>query len=154
VGGSPGDSVPLLITANLTTSANSTSDAYASIFIAPEENPVGGTQVVACTNETLCTGPADFFGTFGVSVRSGSANSLGLEVTAGQVSSTGPENSSSSADPLIVVDPSFANAAEYSIVVSPGVANSVETAPEPGTFLMLGAGLVGLGLGLRIRRSN
>jgi hypothetical protein len=154
VGGNPGDTVPLLITANLMTSANSTSAAYASIFIAPGENPVGGTQVVACTNEALCTQPADFFGTFGVSVQSGSANSLGLEVTSGEVSSAGPENSSASADPLIVVDPSFANAAEYSIVLSPGVANSVEAAPEPGTFLMLGAGFVGLGLGLKIRRSN
>jgi hypothetical protein len=141
VGGNPGDAVPLLITANLTTFANSTSAAYASIFIAPGLSSLGGTQVVACTNEALCTQPADFSGSIAVSVQSGSVNSLGLEVISGDVSSEGAENSSASADPLIVVDPSFANASEYSIVLSPGVANAVgSAAPEPGSgFLVIGA---------------
>ena len=141
VGGNPGDPVPVLITANLVTIANSTSAAFASIFVAPGEQSLGGTQVVACTNETLCTQPAEFLGTFTVSVQSASVNSLGLEVTSGQLSSEGPENSSASADPLIMVDPSFANASEYSIVLSPGVANAVGSAvPEPGSgFIVIGA---------------
>jgi hypothetical protein len=55
------------------------------------------------------------------------------------VSSLGPEDSSVSADPLIEIDPSFANAADYSIVLSPGVANAVEsTVPEPSYFLLIG----------------
>jgi len=138
VGGNPGDTVPLLITANLITIANSASDAFASIFVAPGLQSLGGTQVVACTNEALCTQPAEFSGTFEVSVQSGSVNSLGLEVVSGEVSSAGPENSSASADPLIVVDPSFANAAEYSIVFSPGVANAVQSsAPEPGSSFLV-----------------
>jgi hypothetical protein len=141
VGGNPGDAVPVLITANLVADANSTSTAYASIFVAPGLQSLGGTQVVACANESLCTQPPEFSGTFSVSVQSGSVNSLGLEVTSGQLSSQGPENSSSSADPLIMVDPSFANAADYSIVLSPGVANAVGSAvPEPGSaFLVIGA---------------
>jgi hypothetical protein len=149
VGGNPGDVVPLLITANLFTFANSASDAFASIFVAPGLQSLGGTQVVACTNEALCTQPAEFSGTFGVSVRSGSANSLGLEVVSGEVSSAGPESSSASADPLIVVDPSFANAAEYSIVFSPGVANSVQSsAPEPGSSSLV-VGALGVLAGLK-----
>jgi hypothetical protein len=75
VGGNPGDSVPVLITANLVTIANSTSTAYASIFVAPGEQSLGGTQVVACTNETLCTQPAAFFGTFTVSSPGASTHS-------------------------------------------------------------------------------
>jgi hypothetical protein len=141
VGGNPGDVVPLLITANLVTIANSASDAFASIYVDPGLAQAGGTQIVACTNEALCTQPADFSGAFGVSVESGSVNSLELEVVSGQVASAGPENSSASADPLIVIDPSFANAGQYSIVLSPGVANAVaSTTPEPGSaFLVIGA---------------
>jgi hypothetical protein len=49
------------------------------------------------------------------------------------VKSAGPESSSASADPLIEIDPSFANAADYTILFSPGVANAVEPAvPERG----------------------
>ena len=56
------------------------------------------------------------------------------------MSSLGPEDSSASADPLIVIDPSFANAANYSIVLSPAVANAVESAvPEPKYVLLIGA---------------
>jgi hypothetical protein len=97
------------------------------------------TQVVACTNEALCTQSADFSGTFEVSVESGFLNDVNLEAVSGEVSSAGPENSSASADPLIVIDPLFANAADYSIVLSPGVANAVESGvPEPSYVLLIG----------------
>jgi hypothetical protein len=98
--------------------------------------------VVACTNEALCTQPSDFFGTFGVSVQSGSVNTLELEAVSGEINSAGPKAFSASADPLIVVDPSFANAAEYSIVFSPGVANAVQSAaPESGSSFLVNAAL-------------
>jgi hypothetical protein len=141
VGGRVGDVVPLLFTANLVTNANSASDGFASITVGTSVTfpDPGSTQVVACTNEALCTQSADFSGTFGVSVESGFLNTVNLEAVSGEVSSAGPENSSASADPLIVIDPSFANAANYSIVLSPGVANAVDSAvPEPSYVLLFG----------------
>ncbi|MGD0301431.1 MAG: hypothetical protein ABSE86_30510 [Bryobacteraceae bacterium] len=149
VGGRVGDVVPLLFTANLVTNANSASDGFASITVGTSitfPDP-GSTQVVACTNEALCTKSADFSGTFEVSVESGFLNNVNLEAVSGEVSTAGPEKSSASADPLIVIDPSFANAADYSIVLSPGVANAVESAvPEPRYKLLIGvfAGLAWL----------
>jgi hypothetical protein len=141
VGGRVGDVVPLLVTANLRTNANSASDGFASITVtssAFEPDP-SSTQVVACTNEALCTSSADFSGTFAVSVESGFFNTVNLEAVSGEISTAGPENSSASADPLIEIDPSFANAADYSIVLSPGVANAVESAvPEPSYVLLTG----------------
>jgi hypothetical protein len=139
VGGQVGDVVPLLVTANLTTIANSVSDAFASITVTTS---LKTEEVVACTNEGPCT--PGFFGSFGIAAQSGSASTIHLEVVAGQVSSLGPENSFASADPLIVIDPSFANAANYSIALSPGVANAVESAvPEPKYVLVIGV-FVGL----------
>jgi hypothetical protein len=44
-----------------------------------------------------------------------------------------------SADPYIYIDPSFANAASYSIAVSQGIGNSQASAtPEPASFTLIG----------------
>jgi hypothetical protein len=51
-------------------------------------------------------------------------------------------------DPYITIDPSFPDAALYSIVMSTGVSNSPPV-PEPSAPLMLTAGLLGLALRLR-----
>jgi hypothetical protein len=147
VGGTAGDVVPLLVTADLETKANSVSDAFASITVTTSLKTA---EVFACMNEGPCT--PGFSGTFGISAESGSGNTIHLEVVAGQVSSLGPENSSASADPLIVIDPSFANAANYSIVLSPGVANAVQSAvPEPNCVLLIG---VFAGMGWATRRRD
>jgi hypothetical protein len=137
VGGNVGDVVPLLITANLFTTVNSSSDAFARIIVTTS---AGSATEVACQNELACT-QSDFSGTFGISGDSGVLDTVELEAVSGQVSSLGPEDSSVSIDPLIEIDPSFVNAADYSIVLSPGVANAVEstsTVPEPSYFLLIG----------------
>ena len=46
--------------------------------------------------------------------------------------------------PYFYIDPSFPDAALYSITVSPGVGNSPAPAPVPGTLLMVAAGVAGL----------
>jgi len=138
VGGNAGDVVPLLITANLVTTANSASDGFARILVTTS---LSSTEEVACINEGGCT-QTGFSGTFGISAESGSANTINLEAVSGQVSSLGAEDSSASVDPLIEIDPSFAGAANYSIVLSPGVANAVQSAsavPEPSYGLFIGA---------------
>ncbi len=123
VGGRVGDVVPLLVTANLFTDANSASDGFASITVSTSVTFSGpSTQVVACTNEGLCTQAPEFSGTFEVSVESGFANTINLEAASGEVSSAGPENSSASADPLIEIDPRLPmrqTTASCSVQVSP-----------------------------------
>jgi hypothetical protein len=60
------------------------------------------------------------------------------------------------ADPYIYIDPSFANAADYSIVVSAGVSNSQASptaTPEPASFALVSIALGGLVL-LRRRKDS
>jgi len=61
-------------------------------------------------------------------------------------------------DPYIQIDPSFADAAKYSIVLSQGIGNiagSVSTTPLPPALPMFGAGLLALGaIGYRKRRGS
>jgi hypothetical protein len=52
------------------------------------------------------------------------------------------ESFSAGADPLIYVNPSFEDAADYSIPQSPGVANATTSTPEPGALILIcGCGL-------------
>jgi hypothetical protein len=46
-------------------------------------------------------------------------------------------------DPYFYIDPTFANASDYSIIVSPGVGNFA--APEPSTWTMVLLGIASLG---------
>ena len=68
-----------------------------------------------------------------------------------------------SADPYIYIDPSFANASNYSIVVSQGIGNSPASpsaTPEPVSFALAGIGLIGVALirrrkvGMKTMRGN
>jgi hypothetical protein len=57
-------------------------------------------------------------------------------------------------DPTFTINPSFANAGQYSIELSTGVGNSVSTTPLPSTWGMMLMGLIGLGfIGYR-QKSN
>jgi hypothetical protein len=48
-------------------------------------------------------------------------------------------------DPVFTINPTFANASEYSLVFSPGVGNSLSVVPLPSTWGMMLMGLVSLG---------
>jgi hypothetical protein len=56
--------------------------------------------------------------------------------------SAGAQSATAFIDPLFFIDPSFANAGQYSILTSPGIGNST---PLPSTWVMLLTGLAGLG---------
>ncbi len=136
VGGSPGDMVPLIITTDLLTDASSTlAGSEAMITISTF---AGLTQALACSGSASCAGGAMFYGNLATSARSGDVDSLALfaEASVGYLQTNSAD---ASADPLIEVNPTFANAGLYSIVLSPGVANAVNAVPEPTTasFLIL-----------------
>jgi hypothetical protein len=141
VGGTPGDQVPLLISANLFTSATGAGDGYAfsEILVSTAlANNVGEVACTATSNGCLGDYPADFSGAFSVAATSGSIDQVHLEidVQASPVVLNG-ESAHGLADPLIYIDPSFAGAGNYSILLSSGVGNAAASAPEPGTLILI-----------------
>ena len=58
-------------------------------------------------------------------------------------------NDSLKIDPILMVDPSFANAGEYSIELSPGFGNSA--VPEPTSLVLFTTVLAGLGVPVAVR---
>jgi hypothetical protein len=134
VGGNPGDQVPLLIFSNLFTSIGGDAYAFSEIIVSTLGSVTtcqsyGGT----CPPDA----PSDFSGSFGVTVSSGALEDVHLEIEASTNPVLGAATSSASADPLIEIDPAFANAADYSILLSPGVGNATASTPEPGTLILV-----------------
>jgi hypothetical protein len=152
IGGTPGDQVPILISADL---------AYGSV-----NGGYGFSEIIVSTSvieasETICTfgcgagtGDSSFSGVLSATAASGTIDTVHLEIEAATqaLPLLGGISSSASADDFISIDPSFPGASNYSIVVSPGVGNTIPTAtPEPGS-LWLGA--IGMGAMVAVRRSR
>jgi len=138
VGGNPGDEVPLLIFTNLFTSIGGDAYAFSEIVVSASSNSLGSTVACQSFGGTCPTGaPSDFSGSFGVTVSSGALEDVHLEIEASTNAVLGAATSSASADPLIEIDPSFSNAADYSILLSPGVGNAIGSTPEPGTLMLI-----------------
>lgn len=153
IGGTPGDVVPILIAGSLSSNGSSFSHAYGFAEVVVHTS-FGNTSEVVCTNGTCGTMANSFSGTFGWTATSGEGGDT-IQLTAEANSGDSPfvEFANASADPYIYIDPSFANAANYSILVSPGVGNDLPDVPEPATFGLTGAALlmlVRLGTGSRI----
>jgi hypothetical protein len=148
LGGNPGDQVPLLISTNLLTSVSDTGGnglAFSEILIYTNNGNTFLGNRVACTDENNnCIGspPSEFSGSFGVTVSSGASDQLVLEIEVGAANhGTDGESVSAIADPMIMIDPNFAGAANYSLAFSPGVGNEVGPAiPEPGTLTLICCG--------------
>lgn len=142
VGGTPGDEVPLLISTNLLTSVSGGGGdgyAFSEILVSTAlANNLGEVACTATSNGCLGAFPSDFSGTFTVDATSGTFDTVHLEIeaSASPVQAFG-ESAFASADPLIYVDPSFADAADYSIIQSDGVGNGTSSTPEPGTLLLM-----------------
>jgi hypothetical protein len=138
VGGHAGDVVPVLFSVNLDAAASSTDHAngFASIFVHTGQ---GDTQV--CVGSTGFGCPMQpFAGTFKVFATSGDlGNAVNLEVSADAGDSPVAQWARASADPRIVVDPSFAGVAGYTVELSPGVGNALPV-PEPPASLLWVAG--------------
>lgn len=149
-GGSPGDSVPIVVHSLMFTDASTSDDpnnanvASASINLFPLSG-VGGSIIGSGPSETSCTISPDPGGCFGefdddlsLTMTSGSAELVFMRINV-----AGSSNSSGTAtaliDPYIRVDPHFANAADYTITVNGGVGNTPPV-PEPGVVVLLLAG--------------
>ena len=65
-----------------------------------------------------------------------------LGASGNAISSTDPFTTFAMVDPIIEVDPSDPNAADFIVLTSPGIGNAV---PEPATWAMMLVGFAGLG---------
>jgi hypothetical protein len=138
IGGNPGDQVPVLIFTNLFTSIGGDAYAFSEIIVSANSTFLGS--VVACQSyggNCPSSVAANFSGSFAVTVSSGTVDTLHLEVEASPNPALGPATASASADPLIEINPSFSNVADYSIVQSSGVGNATASTPEPGTLMLI-----------------
>jgi hypothetical protein len=148
VGGNPGDAVPVLVQTSLLVTATAyPTNASAAIYV----GGFGGVSAAVCVGQTTCTSN-QFSGTLAVNAFSGQAVEVFLTISAEEGYSYGG-SAFASADPYIFVNPSFADAADYSIIVSDDVGNSLATTPLPTALPLLATGLGALGL-LRWRRQR
>ena len=76
--------------------------------------------------------------------------------TADSAFKLGPSDATAFIDPVFSIDPSFANADQYSIVTSDGIGNGAGAGgvPEPAAWGMMLLGFAGLGVMARRRRSR
>jgi len=163
-GGSVGDSVPVLVQSRLSTGVSESMDPNNSNIASASINlfgisGVGGAIInngpadSACSASPDNTDVGDCFGGFddelALTLTSGSAERVFLQIIV-SASSTSGGSASASIDPFIFVDPSFANAGDYTITVSDGVAN-VSPVPEPSAWALSLAAVGGLGA-VRSRR--
>jgi PEP-CTERM motif len=162
IGGTPGTAVPVDIDAVLQAIPDSIGYAFSEIQVAANTNA----SFVICNSGGIgCgagTGETNFSGVLQVTALSGTAyvttgpsfnQGVHLEVEAGGALGASFNGATVSADPHLFVDPGFPDAAEYTILVSPNVGNAASTIPEPGTWVLMGVGFVGLaGLRRRLRQ--
>lgn len=97
--------------------------------------------------------PSAFAGDIDLSIAPGTTEFVNLTVN---VFATYAASASANLDPIIFVDPRFAQASQYSVQVSSGIGNPApDAAPEPSAWalIILGLGLAGGGLRASRRRS-
>jgi hypothetical protein len=137
VGGNPGDQVPVLAATTLFTTASAGNYGFA------EFNFGNAPEVMVCTDGSCPN--SQFSGTVSLTATVDQAVLVHLFIGAEFGFSSGG-SVFASADPFIFVDPSFANASDYSIIVSDGVANAASATPLPAALPLFATGLGALGL--------
>jgi len=155
-GGQVGDLVPVLVLTRMETQASTSdfpndSNIASALIDVRALSPVSGVQsedgAGACdVSPGKCTQPPTVRPVLSITMASGSVGRVFMQVLV-TASALSGGFVFASIDPFIFVDPSFANAADYTITVDSRVGNELPAVPavfEPGTWALLLAGLAGL----------
>lgn len=170
VNGPPNTEIPLIVQAAGFASYSGDTDGYADAYVSINGAGLGGIGLgagggYASASELCPNGPgatpgncsfvvSDFATTYEADVESDTPINVFMYAEA---FSDGPTAFfSAGADPYFRIDPTFATADQYAIVTSPGVGNSplgatsiAAPAPEAATWILMLAGLGGLGAMMR-----
>ena len=144
-------SVPVIYSATGTTSATG---GYATVSFAGYST----SSLIACSPSTSCLAgePSSFSGSVDGTVYSNTVgDSFGLNLY-GQSGGNfgGPGSWSATVDPMVEIDPTFlANNPGYSLLIDPNPPGT-SPAPEPGSLLLLGTGMISLAGVVRRRMSK
>ena len=142
--------VPIIILTNMSTSFIGDAGADAEIavdadYLDSPENAIFRASQTVCANseDNACTGfSASFSGALHLTALSGVAGRVLMSVSASGVNGGIAD---AYADPLIEIDPSFADAGLYKVIPSDGVGNVLPNTgvPEPASWALM---LVGFGM--------
>lgn len=142
--GAPGTYIPIVIDGGYyLTVAGSGVSSSVSVNLQPDNFPLLNDRLFSQSCNTQCSmsGPFRAYDT----VDSNSLYDLRLIASGGNSTGTNIGSYDTWGDPTITIDPSFVNAADYSITISPNVTQPVPT-PEPGGLWLLGSALSALAL--------
>ena len=155
VSGPANTEVPLIFSGSGSTSASGVYATSQSQFYSPggffdacSESGVPG----ACSNGAGGLEPTSYAGQKFASI---SSNTLeDIEVIVGGGSTLGSGSWSASVDPTIEINPTFADAGEFTIEFSPDIITVPPSMPEPATWALLLIGIGVLFCGTQLRRSR
>jgi hypothetical protein len=155
--GPSGTQIPIIIDTSLSTAITGNAGASSSIIIntdpSDQVSPSFNASVTACQNNTspfACEGdPGVFEGAIHLTAISDVQGQIDLFIrTGGALGGL----AAASADPKIMIDPSFSGASNFSLVLSTGVGNALTSVPEPASWALMLVGVGSLGTLLRARR--
>jgi len=156
VAGPAGQSVPILIAGTGSTSVEPSETgtiAFASSTVAffPIPNSDDGEeQLYGCSaigTTAVCLSPSGYSATLAYDAIPGTVYEIDVGTTCD--GGSGNTSCSASADPMVEINPAFAEASEYSLEFSPnpaGTGTGTAPTPEPSTVGLLALGLIGVGV--------